>query len=62
MIIFPLDIQKIAKIHPCDSDVDENRAGCSHMDREKKLSGTATVTSADTAVTWLTAIYADISM
>jgi len=45
-----------------DSDIDENRAGCSYIDKEKKLNDTATVTSADTAVTQLTVIYANISM
>ena len=62
LIIFPLNIQTIAKIHLCDSDVDENRAGCSYIEEEKKLNGTATATSADTAITWLTVIYANISM
>jgi len=32
------------------------------MDKEKKLNGSATATSADTAITWLTVIYANISM
>ena len=49
-------------MHLCDSDVDENKAGCSYIDKEKKLNDTATATSADTAVTWLTVIYANISM
>jgi len=57
-----LNTRKIAKIHLCDSDIDENKADCSHMHKEKKLNGSATVTSADTAVTWLTVIYASISM
>ena len=42
LIIFPLDIQKIAKIHPCDSDVDENRAGCSHVTHVQGCSGAGT--------------------
>jgi len=44
-------------MHLCDFDIDENIAGCSHMDKEYKLNGTAKVTSADTAVTWLTVIF-----
>jgi len=49
-------------MHLCDSDIDENRAGCSYIDKEKKLNGTATVTSADRAITQLTVIYANISI
>ena len=49
-------------MHLCHSDVDENRAGCGYIDKEKKLNSTATATSADTAITWLTVIYANISI
>jgi len=57
-----LNTRTIAEMHLCHSDVDENRAGCSYIDEEKKLNDTATVTSADTAVTQLTVTHANISM